>query len=88
MNEAELLARAEVYMGAMDDIVAAVLADLGESPEALRGAEVITSTACLLISTLVDPQSDDHQMAEMAAVATTLGHLVRRLDTRLREVRP
>jgi len=90
MNDIEILARADQYMQMMDNLVAATLEDLGESPEALRGAHVVTSAASLIVSTLLNLDNDDetNQMAEMAAVATVIGHLVRRLDRRLDEVVP
>jgi hypothetical protein len=88
MSDAEILFRAETFMESMDDIVASMFEDLGESPEALRGAQVVTSSACLLVASLINVASDAHAEAEMAAVATVIGHLVKNLDQRLKEVLP
>lgn len=90
MNEAQILHRADQYMQMMSGLVAAVIEDLGESPEALRGAAVVTEAACLIVATLVNAEHEgtDTEMAEMAAVATVIGHLVKDLDARLRQVVP
>jgi len=84
-NERLLIQTAQFLMN-MDKIVDAVIKDLGESPEALRGAMVLATSAQAMMKGLVDPTMPARDPdKEMQAAGITLVSLLFNLQKRIEE---
>jgi len=76
-EEDQLLIKTTQFLMNMDKIVDAVIRDLGESPEALRGALVLSTSAQAMMTRLVDPTMPARDPdKEMQAAGITLVSLL------------
>jgi hypothetical protein len=80
---------ATIVVEAMPGIINALMDDLGESPEAMRGARCITSTARGILASILNRDIDERAWEMEAQVAgLVLAVLCRSADVRLDEVMP
>jgi hypothetical protein len=74
-----------------DDLIEAVMKDLGESPEALRGAEVLAETLRQVMKLIVGDEAspNDRQLeVEMQATGVAIVFIANGVHHRIRELRP